>query len=107
MIEDSEKTRRTELTLGERRLYDLSSIAKPIGKPQESSRPVVVDECGTIMTLAAEADESLLSEDRIVVAPAAYRELPSVVAAQQTMPRRRFMIDATVDIARRLRERPC
>jgi hypothetical protein len=59
------------------------------------------------MTLAAEADDSLLSEDRIVVAPAAYRELPSVVAAQQTMPCRRFMIDATVDIAWRLRERLC
>jgi len=45
MSEDSVRTRRTELTLSERRFYDLRSIAKPVGKLEESSNLVVEEVC--------------------------------------------------------------
>ena len=84
MNEDSERTRRTELTLSETRLYDLSSIAKPVGKFEESSSLVVVD-VGTGHKDVDGSGRGIPSEAPRCGHPASHRGLRSVVTLWQTI----------------------
>jgi hypothetical protein len=94
MNKDSERTRRRELTFGETRLYDLSSIAKPVGKFEESSSLVLVDVCTGLQDVGA--------EPRVVVTLPPTGELVQSGRYSRQFCRRRFVIDATINIALRL-----
>jgi hypothetical protein len=92
-----------ELTLSARRWYDLRSIAKPVAKLEEIQQ---TRSCGrvheTTRTLAAAAQGIPIVRRPHCSHPASDRGLVSVVPLWQTTPHRRFVIEASVDIARRL-----
>jgi hypothetical protein len=89
MKADSETKRRAELVFRERLLYDLGSIALPVGKLEQSPRTT--------------AGERTLFVRGPRFGPACIRQgLRSLVAPWPAMPRRRSVIQASVDIERGL-----